>query len=377
MARMIDGRRALLVAALAAARVTSREPALLVVRAWLDSWRGIGSIVVGMARHGYVLSLTSDRDGWRATFLHRSHLMQPWIGQVLTWCATPWPAVQEAARGGRLTSSPWRTARSSTSHHSSVIELYQVPPSAFGRERSARAARRRTAGRTAEAADVARLRRPTPVLWAINRVAHDQPGEVKQLIEATDALKLVQLGRRKDVDAVGPRRRRALQTLVTRAGAALRSVALGGSPAMLRRASATLLGAAADSRARALLQQGRLSEELSAPGFEVFGGMTPRTRPVAPAARPRPATRSKQAGPTESSTDKRAAERDARLARQRLQTLEREARRRRRRAERTGTAAAALRRRLHEIDERLAQERRQADEAERDAAKAREANRGR
>jgi len=258
-----------------------------------------------------------------------------------------------------------------------VIELYQVPPSAFVRERNALAARLRTAGRTAEAADVARLRRPTPVLWAINRVAHDQPGEVKQLIEATDALKLVQLGRRKDVDAVGTRQRRALQNLVTRAAAALRSVDLGGSPAMLRRASATLLGAAADSRARALLQQGRLSEELSAPGFEVFGGMTPRTRPVAPAARPRPATRSKQAGPTESSTDKRAAERDARLARQRLQTLEREARRRRRRAERTGTAAAALRRRLHEIDERLAQERRQADEAERDAAKAREANRGR
>src|SRR5206468_10246644 len=97
MARMSDRRRALLVAALAAARVTSREPALLVVHAWLDSWRGIGSIVVGMARHGYDLSLASDRDGWRATFLHRSHLMQPWIGQVLTWCSSPWLAVQEAA----------------------------------------------------------------------------------------------------------------------------------------------------------------------------------------------------------------------------------------------------------------------------------------
>src|SRR3989442_2349029 len=94
---MIYRRRALLVAALAAARVTSREPALLVVHAWLDSWRGIGSIVVGMARHGYDLSLASDPDGWRATFLHRSHLMQPWIGHVLTWCTTPLQAGQEAA----------------------------------------------------------------------------------------------------------------------------------------------------------------------------------------------------------------------------------------------------------------------------------------
>src|SRR3989442_14309511 len=96
----IDGRGALLVAALAAARVTSREPALLVVRAWLDSWRGIGSIVVGMARHGYDLSLTSDRDGGRATFLHRGHLIQPWIGQGLTWWAPPGQAVQEGAWRG-------------------------------------------------------------------------------------------------------------------------------------------------------------------------------------------------------------------------------------------------------------------------------------
>src|SRR5262249_60453998 len=92
MARMIDRRRALLVAALAAVRVTSREPALLVVHVWLDSWRGIGSIVVGMARHGYDLSLTSDREGWRATFFHPGHLMQPWGGQGLTGCTDGWPA---------------------------------------------------------------------------------------------------------------------------------------------------------------------------------------------------------------------------------------------------------------------------------------------
>src|SRR2546422_10396897 len=97
---MIDRRRALLVAALAAARVTSREPALLVVHAWLDSWRGIGSIVGGMARHGYDLSVTSDRDGWRATFLHRTRLMQPWVGQVPMWCTTPWQAGPGAAWAG-------------------------------------------------------------------------------------------------------------------------------------------------------------------------------------------------------------------------------------------------------------------------------------
>src|SRR5262249_61727415 len=100
MARMIDRRRALLVAALAAVRVTSREPALLVVHAWLDSWRGIGSIVVGMARHGYDLSLTSDHDGWRATVFHPSPLMQPAVGPARTWCTSPRRARPGGARRG-------------------------------------------------------------------------------------------------------------------------------------------------------------------------------------------------------------------------------------------------------------------------------------
>ena len=38
-----------------------------------------------------------DEHGWRATFLHRGHLMRPRVGQVLNWCPTPWKAVHEAA----------------------------------------------------------------------------------------------------------------------------------------------------------------------------------------------------------------------------------------------------------------------------------------
>ena len=92
-----DQRRALLVAALAAVRIKSHEPELFLVHALLDSWRGLGLITAGMRRHGYDLSLTGDDNGWRATFLHRSHFMRPWVGQVLSWWPTPWRAVQEAA----------------------------------------------------------------------------------------------------------------------------------------------------------------------------------------------------------------------------------------------------------------------------------------
>jgi hypothetical protein len=90
-------RRSLLVAALACARVKSAEPEIRLVRCWLDSWSGLGAVVVGMLRHGFDLTLTSYPQGWRATFLHRSHIYQPWVGQVLHWWPTPWLAVQEAA----------------------------------------------------------------------------------------------------------------------------------------------------------------------------------------------------------------------------------------------------------------------------------------
>ena len=90
-------RRALLLAALAAVRVKTQAPEFAILHAWLDSWSGLGQIVLGMHRHGYDLSLTHDRNGWRATFLHRSHVLYPWVGQVLCWWPTPWRAIQEAA----------------------------------------------------------------------------------------------------------------------------------------------------------------------------------------------------------------------------------------------------------------------------------------
>ncbi len=45
------------------------DRALWALRTWLDSWSGIGHVVVGMARQGYDLQLTRyDEKGWRATF---------------------------------------------------------------------------------------------------------------------------------------------------------------------------------------------------------------------------------------------------------------------------------------------------------------------
>lgn len=56
-------------AALAFATIEPQTRELRLLHHWLDSWRGVGDIVAGMARQGFDLQLTRyDAHGWRATF---------------------------------------------------------------------------------------------------------------------------------------------------------------------------------------------------------------------------------------------------------------------------------------------------------------------
>ena len=74
-------RRAVLVAVLAGLLVKEwqmvRELAML--HAWLDSGSGLGAIVVGMRQHGYEVSLTHEKNGWEATFIHHDQIPS-WVG---------------------------------------------------------------------------------------------------------------------------------------------------------------------------------------------------------------------------------------------------------------------------------------------------------
>lgn len=93
-------RRALLVAALAAARVqvADRPPVLQALHRWLDSWPGLGAVVVGMCRQGFDVDLMSvGPDRRQATFLATnptgiSPLVAGYAEQT-----TPWAATQQAA----------------------------------------------------------------------------------------------------------------------------------------------------------------------------------------------------------------------------------------------------------------------------------------
>jgi hypothetical protein len=93
---MIDRRRALLTAALGFLQFPTRTPALRALHAWLDNWRGIGVIVVGMERQGFRLSLKKYGNGngaWVAQFNRDVMTSADGFGSG----ATPWRAVQQAA----------------------------------------------------------------------------------------------------------------------------------------------------------------------------------------------------------------------------------------------------------------------------------------
>jgi hypothetical protein len=74
--------------------VKLREPELRLLHRWLNCWRGIGDVVVGMNRRGYWLHLSNvDAGTWRATFSRESMISAAGFGEG----ETPWLAVQRAA----------------------------------------------------------------------------------------------------------------------------------------------------------------------------------------------------------------------------------------------------------------------------------------
>jgi hypothetical protein len=96
---MSDRRARLLLAALGFLRLEGERPAALeALHRWLDTWRGIGDVAVGMARQGYDLQLARyDEQGWRATFYTSGMAHSLTSATGTAWEPTPWRAVQGAA----------------------------------------------------------------------------------------------------------------------------------------------------------------------------------------------------------------------------------------------------------------------------------------
>src|SRR5437868_6734150 len=167
-------------------------------------------------------------------------------------------------------------------------DLYTARPSDFVRIRHALVRTLRSAGQDSVASALQRLRKPTAVVWALNQAARKAPANVRAFLSALERVRRAQLRQPNDLAQASETMRTALGRVVGDARDALQAVGVAWTPAMLRRVSETLRGAAADPTQRERLSRGRLDDEMTAPGFDVFGDARPTgmLRAVTPAKTP-------------------------------------------------------------------------------------------
>jgi hypothetical protein len=244
-----------------------------------------------------------------------------------------------------------------------ITELYRVSLNAFTRERNTRAAALKKAGQPAAAQAVRELKRPGAALWAVNQLAHHEARDLGAFVETVQEMRRTQLRDPRAAGALVQRQRAELDALVDRASARLDRA----TPATRRRIADILLGAAVErDHARELLA-GRLTVELSAPGFEaLLGAPRAHLRSVggreAPPAAPRPAAK---ASPVASDEQRRAMREERRRHVEALEQV----------ASSREAAATEAQRELDELAERLAAARKRLSVVRNEAARATTASR--
>jgi hypothetical protein len=255
--------------------------------------------------------------------------------------------------------------------------LRTVSPRDFIQARNALVERLTKTGDTAEARRIRRLRRPSPVVWALNAVAARHPDDLRALASAVDRLRRAQLGQG-EVSGPTNEYRQAFQRLVTRANELLREGNQVVTPALERRMRSTLQAAVADRRLRRDLQSAQLGEEHTDPGFAVFTrgpipteSLRPRTRlptdspPTARSSAGTISARHEQAERKVAARHQAQAARETRKAAKLTNASERDAQRQTDRLKAAERRVEAARRALHDQERIAAQMREQADKARR------------
>ncbi|MDQ3670658.1 MAG: hypothetical protein M3377_10335 [Actinomycetota bacterium] len=155
-------------------------------------------------------------------------------------------------------------------------KLLAVEPDQFVAERDRIVRSLRSEDRGDEADTVAGLRKPTVVVFAVNRAARDRPKAAAGAAEAARKVRETQVaGEPESFRKAAAELEAALDLL---AEVAVAHVAPRGKPAtdaMRRRVRDLLRVAVADDDAREALVRGALTEELETVGFSSYAGMDP------------------------------------------------------------------------------------------------------
>ena len=250
-------------------------------------------------------------------------------------------------------------------------DLYGLPLEEFTPARDALAKELKAAGRTAEAAEVKALRKPSLAAWALNRAARDHPDAIEQLRAAGADLRAAQeealsgdAGRLREAG-------RSLADEIERVGGlaagALRDAGRPATAAQQEKLAATLRTAAIDDAAGDVLARGVLADDLAATGFSLLGSGSGDLSAPASSARTAPAARTDGQGKGKAPLP--GADRPARKPKASKEALEavEAARRELRRCDAEADMATTRARRKAERAEaaakRAAEAQREADEA--------------
>ena len=167
-----------------------------------------------------------------------------------------------------------------------TAELYGLPPDEYTKARNARAKELKPESPELAAA-VAKLPKPTTAAAAVNRLARDEPSEIRALVQAGKRLREAQEG------AVAGKWGADLQEAVREHRAALDRVQrearrLKLSSAVLERVVATVRAASVEPELQPLLERGLLAREVEVSGFSIDPGIveTPVAKRKTTAARP-------------------------------------------------------------------------------------------
>jgi hypothetical protein len=199
-------------------------------------------------------------------------------------------------------------------------ELYGLPLREFVPARDALAKRLRSEGRREDAAEVAKLRRPSVGAWAVNQLMRTQRRASGELLEAGDALLEEQAGvlagrrRAADLRAAAERHRAAVGALRAQAAGLLDERGRGPSAQTLERVGETLHAVSLDPALREDAGAGRLVDVhrhigLGTPEDAVLGEVV-RDEPeveAEPGAGGRPEARAEREREAERAARRRAA----------------------------------------------------------------------
>jgi hypothetical protein len=155
--------------------------------------------------------------------------------------------------------------------------LYGLPLDRFTAERDVRVKELRSGGEREAADQLKKARKPTVAAWAANQLARSERMNVRALLTAGEQLRagqaeLMRGGEADELRRAEESERRALSALVD----AGREIVDGD--ASVRKLETTLRAAAVDPEARRLLEQGRLTTDLTPSGFGFAGMPAPGRR---------------------------------------------------------------------------------------------------